>query len=256
MIRLLIATLLIASPAFINAQDSEQANMNQTETENTETRLEYGQIIYMFSGLGADSLAFQNLHLPGYKLVYVDWIPPQKSESLEHYASRIKSRITTPDPIVVGLSFGGMVAVEVAKQMRVRKLILISSAKTKHDLATGSFFLFKNLRLYKIIPGSLLKQTNFMVYALFGIKSEKDKKALTEILKSNDPHFFRWAMNNILSWKNETIPPHLIHIHGTSDKIIPYRAVKADYGIKGGGHFMVLNHADTISNIILDYLRK
>src|SRR5687768_3609149 len=99
MIRLFFATLLFASPALINAQDSGQTYMKQTETENTETKLDYERIIYMFSGLGADSQAFQNLHLPGYKLVYVDWIPPQKSESLEHYASRIKSRITTPDPI-------------------------------------------------------------------------------------------------------------------------------------------------------------
>lgn len=256
MIRSIIATFLIVSPVLINAQGSDQANMNYTETESTKEKSAYAKTIYLFSGLGADSLAFQNLHLEGYKLVYVDWIPPQKSESLEHYASRIRSQITTPDPIVIGLSFGGMVAVEVAKQIPVRKLILISSAKTKKDLATGSFFLFKNLRLYKIIPGSMLKQTNFMVYTLFGVKSEKDKKALTEILKSNDPHFFRWAMNNILSWKNETVPPHLIHIHGTSDKMIPFAAVKADYGIKGGGHFMVLNYADTISNIILDYLRK
>jgi pimeloyl-ACP methyl ester carboxylesterase len=257
MIRLIIATLLIiASPAFINAQDSDQASMNQTENENTKEKQGHGEPIYMFSGLGADSLAFQNLHLPGYKLVYVHWIPAQKSESMEHYASRIKSQITTPDPIVIGLSFGGMVAVEVAKQMPVKKLILISSAKTKDGLATGSYFLFKNLRLYKIIPGSLLKRTNFIVDNLFGVKSKKDKKALAEILKSNDPKFFRWAMSNILSWKNETIPPHLIHIHGTSDKIIPYPAAKADYGIKGGGHFMVLTHADTISNIILDYLRN
>jgi pimeloyl-ACP methyl ester carboxylesterase len=256
MIRLIIAILLIVAPVLINAQDGDQANMNQTEIENTEEKSEQAKTIYLFSGLGADSQAFQNLHLPGYKLVYIHWIPPQKSESLEHYASRIKSQVTTPNPIVIGLSFGGMVSVEVAKQMPVRKLILISSAKTKHELATGSFFLFKNLRLYKIIPGSLLKKTNFLVYSLFGVKNEKDKKALTEILSINDPHFFRWAMNNILNWKNETIPPHLIHLHGTSDKIIPFRAVKADYGIKGGGHFMVLNYADTISNIILDYLRK
>jgi pimeloyl-ACP methyl ester carboxylesterase len=256
MIRLIIATLFIATPGFTNAQDSSLTYMHQTENENSEKPSEYREPIYMFSGLGADSLAFQNLRLPGYKLVYIDWIPPQKSESLEHYASRIKSQITTPDPIVIGLSFGGMVSVEVAKQIPVRKLILISSAKTKHDLATGSYFLFKNLRLYKIIPSPLLKRTNFLVYSLFGVKSEQDKKALTEILSINEGPFFRWAMNNILNWKNETIPPHLIHIHGTADKIIPYRAVKADYGIKGGGHFMVLNHADTISNIILDYLRK
>jgi pimeloyl-ACP methyl ester carboxylesterase len=256
MIRLIIAALFIVLPSFMNAQDSNQANVNQTETENMKERPEHTQTIYMFSGLGADSLAFQNLHLPGYKLIYIDWIPPQKSESMAHYASRIKDRITTPDPIIIGLSFGGMVSVEIAKQMPVRKLILISSAKTKDDLPIGSFFLLKKLKLYKIIPGSFLKRTNFIVDNLFGVKSKEDRKDLAEILQKNDPLFFRWAMDNILSWKNETIPPHLIQIHGTADKIIPYAAVKADYSIKGGGHFMVLSHADTISNIILDYLRK
>ena len=257
MIRSVIAALFIVAPAFSKAQDSDPVSKHQTENENmNEESVFKQQPIYMLSGLGADSQAFQNLHLPGYKLIYINWIPPEKAESMAHYASRLKSQITTPDPIIIGLSFGGMIAVEIAKQIPVRKLVLISSAKTKHDLATGSFFLFKNLRLYKIIPGSLLRKTNFMVNSLFGVKSEKDKKALAEILSINDPHFFRWAMDNILNWQNETIPPHLIQIHGTADKIIPYAAVKADYSIKGGGHFMVLSHADTISTIILDYLRK
>lgn len=255
MIRSIIATLFIATPAFINAQDSGPAYMHQTESEHIEESLESRQTIYMFSGLGADYRAFQNLHLQGYKLVHVHWISPEKSESMAHYASRIKSQVTSPDPIIIGLSFGGMIAVEIAKQMPVRKLILISSAKTKEDLAAGNSLFFK-LKLYKIIPGSLLKQSNFIVNNLFGAETKKDKKILAEILQDSDPHFFRWAMDNIVHWNNETIPPHLMHIHGTADKIIPYSAVKADYSIEGGGHLMVLSHADTISNIILDYLRK
>jgi pimeloyl-ACP methyl ester carboxylesterase len=211
--------------------------------------------IFLFSGLGADYRAFQNLNLPGYDLVYINWIDPQHAETMAHYASRIKDQITTPEPIIIGLSFGGMIAVELAKQMPVKKLVLISSAKTKDDLAAGSSFFFK-WKLYKIIPGAFLKQSNFIVNNMFGTTNEKDKRILSEILEDSDPKFFRWAMDNIVHWKNETIPPHLIHIHGTADKIIPYAAVKADYSIEGGGHLMVLNRADTISNIILNYLHQ
>jgi len=211
--------------------------------------------IYLFSGLGADYRAFQNLRLPGYELVYINWIEPQSTETMAHYASRISSQITTPSPIIIGLSFGGMIAVEVAKQMPVAKLVLISSAKTKQDLAGGNSFFFK-WKLYKVIPGSFLKQSNFIVENLFGAATREDRKILSDILEDSNPEFFRWAMDNIVHWDNEVIPPHVIHIHGTKDKIIPYAAVTADYSIPDGGHLMVLDKADTISNIILDYLRR
>ena len=251
MIRLIIAALLMVTPSGTKAQEPVSTYMNQAP----HTNMEQLQTVYMLSGLGADYRAFQNLDLQQYKVVHVNWIPPQKSESMAHYASRIKSQITTPNPAIIGLSFGGMVAVELAKQMPVQKLVLISSAKTKKDLAGGNF-LFLKLKLYKIIPGYFLKRPNFIVHNLFGTSSKKDKKILAEILRDSDPHFFRWAMGNIASWDNETIPPHLIHIHGTADKIMPYGAADADYRIKDGGHLMVLNRADTINKIILDYLKK
>lgn len=224
-----------------------EANRSREEKET--------KTVYLFSGLGADSRAFQALELPGYNKVFIEWVPPGHKESMAQYARRLTSQILTPEPILIGLSFGGMMAVEVAKQIPTDKIVLISSAKTRSDLAAGSSLFFK-WKLYKVIPGSLLRRPNIMVNNLFGAETASDKQLLGEILEDTDVPFFRWAMDNIVNWDNETIPPHLIHIHGTADKIIPYSGVKADYSIEGGGHLMILNRADIISKIILDYLRS
>lgn len=211
--------------------------------------------LYLFSGLGADYRAFENLELPGYKIHYIQWIAPEKEETMAGYAQRLTAQITTEHPVLIGLSFGGMMAVEVSKIIPVEKVILISSAKTKDELAAGQSFFLKT-GLFRYLPGSLLTSTNFFVYRLFGAKSTADKVLLAAILEDTDVRFFRWAMGNMAHWDNTTIPANLIHIHGTDDKIIPYGNVKADYTIEGGGHLMVFNRATEISRIIINYLNQ
>ncbi len=245
---------LLLMPAILKAEESLPEKRPSVDTAAVSRRAEESpKTVYLFSGLGADHRAFDRLELPGYHKVFIEWIAPESKESMAHYAQRISSQIKDPEPILIGLSFGGMMAVEVAKQIPASKIVLISSAKTKSDLAAGSSFFFK-WKLYKVIPGSLLRQPNFVVNNLFGAESKSDKELLGAILEDTDVSFFRWAMDNIVHWDNETIPLHLIHIHGTADKIIPYAAVKADYSIEGGGHLMILNKADTISKIILNHL--
>lgn len=208
--------------------------------------------IYFFSGLGADSSAFGNLDLPGYRRVHISWIPPLPDESLAHYAGRIKSQITEEDPYIIGLSFGGIVAVEVARQMTVHKMALISSARTRDNIDRMQSF-FMKLGLYRIIPGSLLKHTNFLTHSYFGAHTEKDKKALLKLLQGTDISFFRWGLKSVADWDNREITARTIQIHGTADKVIAYRLSHPDYSINGGGHLMVFNKADTISHIILQY---
>lgn len=211
--------------------------------------------LYLFSGLGADYRAFKNVELPGYNLVYIQWIPPQKKEPMAAYAQRLRAQITTQHPILIGLSFGGMMAMEVAKIVQPEKVILISSAKTAQELdAAHSFFLKSGL--YKLLPGSFITRPNFMVYRLFGAHTAADKALLAAILEDTDPRFFRWAMGKMAHWDNTTVPPDLIHIHGNADKVIPFRNVQADYVIDGGGHLMVFNRAAEISRIILSFLHS
>lgn len=211
--------------------------------------------VYLFSGIGADSSIFMNLKLPGYHKVYITWIPALPNESLTQYAGRIKSQITVEHPYIIGLSFGGIMAVEVSKQIRVEKMVLISSVRTKNELNRRQFF-FMKMGLYRIIPGSLIKRTNFVTYRYFGARSPEDKKALTKLLLDTDVTFFRWALRGIAYWDNKEAPERTIQIHGTADRVITTRRVHPDYRIKGGGHLMILDKADTIGKIITHYFRE
>lgn len=211
--------------------------------------------VYLFSGIGADSSIFMNLQLPGYHKVYISWIPALPNETLTQYAGRIKSQINVENPYIIGLSFGGIVAVEVSRQIRVEKMVLISSVRTKAELNRIQFF-FMKLGLYRIIPGSLIRRANFLTYRYFGARSPNDKQELTKLLQDTNVSFFRWALKSIAYWNNKEVPERTIQIHGTADRVIASRFVHPDYYIKGGGHFMVFNNADTVSKIITNYFGK
>ena len=92
------------------------------------------QTIYCISGLGANEKVFQFLDLSFAKPVFIKWLFPLKNETLPQYALRLKEDfIDEPDPIIIGLSLGGMIAVEIAKTIPSARVILISSAKTKKE---------------------------------------------------------------------------------------------------------------------------
>ena len=93
-------------------------------------------IIYFISGLGADRRVFQKLKLPeGFTAQYIDWIKPFEDESLEAYSKRMATAIDTSKPFVlVGLSMGGMVSIEIAKFTQPKLVILISSIKSIDEL--------------------------------------------------------------------------------------------------------------------------
>ena len=105
--------------------------------------------IYIFSGLGADERVFNKINFGNKKVVYIKWILPTKDENLGHYAFRISNQIQTYKPLLIGLSFGGMMAIEVAKHIDTEKIILISSAKTKYEIPFY-FRLAGKLSLHKI----------------------------------------------------------------------------------------------------------
>lgn len=238
---MIFAGLIMCSSLIVSAQITQDTAKKEQKT------------VYLFSGLGADSTVFMNLELPGYHKIYINWIPALKHESIRQYAGRIKSQITVENPDIIGLSFGGIVAVEVSKQIKIDKMVLISSAKTKRELNRVQFF-FMKLGFNRIIPGSWIQHTSYLTYQYFGARSPKDKQTLTHLLENTDVSFFRWALKSIAYWDNKTAPERTIQIHGTADRVISSRFVHPDYRIKGGGHLMVFNKADTISKIINNYL--
>lgn len=138
--------------------------------------------IYIFSGLGTDERVFQYIDLSGFAVHYIQWITPFNDEPLADYAKRLSTQIHHRKPVFVGVSFGGMMAMEVAKYIAADKIILLASAKTKHEIPFY-YRLAGSLQLYKILPARLLKHPNLFSYWLFGAKTKQDKKLLAHILQ-------------------------------------------------------------------------
>ena len=205
--------------------------------------------VYFISGLGADRRAFQFLDLTFCNPVFIDWLRPEEGESLSSYAFWMKGQIPDEEPEIVGLSFGGMVAIEIAKQFPVKKLILLSSAKTEKEIP---FYLryMRHFPLHKAFSPSLLRSANQLAYRLMGIHQREDKVIFSRMLKDADDYFLTRAIDQIIHWKNTREVPNTFHIHGTADIMLPCRYVKANHVVKGGKHLMLMTRGITVSDLL------
>jgi pimeloyl-ACP methyl ester carboxylesterase len=210
--------------------------------------------IYFLSGLGADERVFHKIKLENYNVIHVKWITPLLEESIEDYALRLTEQIITSQPILVGLSFGGMMAVELAKHIGTEKIILISSSKNKTEIP----FYYKlagKMQLHKIIRARFLVRANKITNKIFSVRSSEDKKIISSMMGASDVVFLNWAIDKILHLKNEVVHKNLIHIHGSADRILPIRFINADIVIKDGTHLMIMNKAEEVQKKILEAIK-
>jgi len=205
--------------------------------------------IYVFSGLGADERVFQKMDFNGLTVTFINWEKPNKKETIEEYANKLLRQIKIEKPIIVGLSFGGIMAIEIAKQIDTEKVILIASAKTKTEIPFY-YRLAGQLKIHRLLPTKLLKKSNFISNWFFGVSSSFDKELLKTILKETNTTFLTWAIDKILGWTNQTELKNLKHIHGTADRILPIRFINCDFKVNNGGHFMTLNKAIELTKLI------
>jgi esterase/lipase len=210
--------------------------------------------IYCISGLGADEKAFSKLNIEGYLLKVIDWIEPVKNESLTNYASRMLKYIDDQNPILMGLSFGGIMSIEIAKQIPVQKIILISSIKTKYELPVWMKLIAKT-RLHKIYSMKSYKITQPIQNLFLGATNADEKAMANNYRKNANTNYVKWAVNQILNWQNQEVPSPVFHIHGNADRMFPLKKIKADAVIANGKHLMVMTKANEVSMAINNFLR-
>lgn len=205
--------------------------------------------LYIISGLGADERVFQKLDFEGYSVHFLHWLIPEKGETLKDYARRMAAQIPVPEPVIIGMSFGGIMATEISKQIEVGKIIIISSVKTRSELPPY-FKIAGRLRFHRLIPIRLFTWPNPITNWLFGTEGKEENKLLAAVIKDTNLVYLKWAIEEILLWKNNSAAPDLVHIHGTNDRLLPYRHITDAISIDGGGHLMILNRAETVTSII------
>jgi esterase/lipase len=205
--------------------------------------------IYCISGFGADERVFANLNFGENQVHFIPWKIPQRNETLKNYTHRMAEDIHHSNPVVTGLSFGGMISIEMAKIMSFEKIIMISSIKTFHEKPLYMQFA-ATIHLNKLIPMRPYPILERLENYNLGVQSKDEKKLVNEYRKNINPLYSEWAIEQILNWKNDWIPKNLIHLHGGNDHIFPVKNIKADFVIQGGGHLMLLNKAVEVNEIL------
>ena len=206
--------------------------------------------IYCIPGLGANETIFSRLNPKLAEIKPLKMVRPASDESIGSYASRLAEQIDSSHPFwLLGQSFGGMLAIELARVCPPEKLILISSTKCRKELPWYGR-LIGNLRLHRFVPLAHPQYTSRISISLNGIKSAEDLAVFKGFAAGRDIELLRWSVDQALRWRECALPEKTVSVHGTADRLLPGRYVHPDFWIEGGTHFMIVTKAKEISDLL------
>lgn len=214
--------------------------------------------VYFMPGMAASPSIFERIQLPvaAFEMHFLEWIVPEKKETIEHYAQRMTKKIIHSNVILVGVSFGGILVQEMKPFVKPLKVIIISSVKSNIEYPRR-FKIAKTTKAYKLIPTKLIENIDSLAKFTFGSSLIKQRVKLYEkFLSVRDKRYIDWAIEQIILWKRTEADPEVIHIHGDADEVFPPKYIKNYMPVKGGTHIMILSKyrwlSDNLPKIMLE----
>jgi pimeloyl-ACP methyl ester carboxylesterase len=212
--------------------------------------------LVLIPGLGADERQFepQRAAFPFLRVPrWLDWRP---RETLAEYAARLGSSAgLTRDSIVGGSSFGGMLALEIAREFRCRAAVLIGSCRAPEAVSP---MLRMIERCARPIPAQLIGAATPLgapLLRLFDPVRGEDARLLVRMGRDADPVFLKRGGRALFNWPGCADPAvPVFHIHGTRDPFIPAARVKPDILLEGHGHFLNLTAPAEINRFLTSVL--
>ncbi|MGI4874806.1 MAG: alpha/beta fold hydrolase [Janthinobacterium lividum] len=205
-------------------------------------------MFYLIPGLGADERVFRRLRLPG-PVQVLSWLPPLTlTEPLTHYAARLAEAVPIEQSCwLVGVSFGGLLALEIGRLRPLARVVLVSSLQSAAELPP-LLRLGRATGLYRLLPFGLVARLPRLAQWFFGARGGVEYRLLCQILRDTDPVFARWATAQLLHWQSDGVP-QAIRLHGTHDRLLPAQGI-IDYPVQGAGHFLIVSHAAEVSRVL------
>ena len=199
--------------------------------------------------MGADHRVFSRIVFPE-NHTHLAWIENEPNESLQSYARRMAAGIKHENPILIGLSFGGIMAQEIAAIKPVKELILISTIKNKSE-KPWYMEVAGALNIPDHLPDSLLKRANKLMAYAFSLVNPDEIEVLNYCFENANHEHLKWAMNHIANWQGAEYNTPTFHIHSSKDRVFSSNRDSADAQISGG-HFAVYTNADELNKILSD----
>ncbi|MBE8728041.1 alpha/beta hydrolase [Flavobacterium hungaricum] len=198
--------------------------------------------VYFMPGLAASPSIFERIKLDEtiFEICFLEWEIPHPKEALSDYALRISKNIKHENPVLIGVSFGGILVQEMAKYINARKVIIISSVRSNAEFPRR-MKIGKRTRAYKLIPMQIILNVEKLAKFSFGEKINKRIQLYEKFLSVRDIYYLQWAVETVIRWDRNQVDQKVIHIHGDNDHVFPIKYINSCIVVKGGTHIMILN---------------
>jgi pimeloyl-ACP methyl ester carboxylesterase len=208
-------------------------------------------------GLGADRRLFKYQKKNFKNSITPSWLLPKINESLSQYSRRWSSQLKLKSGCyLIGVSFGGMVALEMARWVKPKAVILIASCRDR-SAVPWHLRMAGHITYWPIIAKILTRIFPSRSGRFLGAETKEQQDLLIRMLIETPDTFMRWTLHSIQCWngvKGKEIKVY--HIHGERDRLIPIRKVEPDRMVKGGGHLINLTHAKEVNVFIKEHLGR
>ncbi|MBF0492203.1 MAG: hypothetical protein HQM15_05430 [Deltaproteobacteria bacterium] len=193
-------------------------------------------MLYLLPGMGASKDMYQGAWLKLPETTFINWPNYQGESSLSDVAQRViqENGITAKD-CVGGSSLGGMIALEIFKELKNPKVILLGSALNAQEIRPL-------LRL-------LAPLASFSPVKLIQSFTKSYDNLLMNMFSSSDSNFIKAMCSAASNWEGyEGDKKNILRIHGERDPVIP--CPKEAEVIKNAGHLIAMTHAEECVGII------
>lgn len=208
--------------------------------------------LILLPGMGADARMFRPQQQAFPQLQIAEWTTPEPRETIARYAERMSERIALNGfKVVSGASFGGVVALEMAALIPVRKCILIGSLRSPAGLRSSYLRLQGLSSLSALAPGGARAGL-----WLAGAVCTPSFRGILRQLADADGRFLSWAVRALLEWNPSANIANVViaQIHGQKDWLLPARSSQADQIVPGAGHLLSLTHPREVNDFIRNQL--
>lgn len=200
--------------------------------------------VYFVPGMATGPMIFEYINLPEdtFEVFFLEWLMPGKNERLPEYTKRMVKGIKHKNPVLIGVSLGGIVVQEMKKLIDVRKVIIISSVKSNKEFPRRMKFA-KFTKIYKVFPTRMMQNVDKIRKLFKGNNVVTRRLDLYERFMSvRSRQYLDWAFREVIEWDRTEPDTTVTHIHGTDDMVFPAKYIKTKYiPVKGGTHIMIIN---------------
>ena len=199
--------------------------------------------VYMMPGMAANTSIFDFIQMGNlFEVHRLAWFTPNKDETLVSYVRRMCEKVTHPNPVLVGVSFGGIIVQEMAKMIPCQKVIIISSVRTRKEFPIH-MRITRKTKAYRFFPTQWVDNLEDFVGFMFGPAARKRMDLNKKYLSVRDPAYLDWALEAFFNWDQEEPLADVVHIHGTYDLVFPVFYLKDYIPVPKGTHVMIVLRA-------------